>query len=61
MRMQRRRHAVLADHLLQPVEIAEQDRPPVVGRVQDGDFIVDLRTVRADEDADLCAAFIACT
>lgn len=36
-------------------------RPPVVGRVQDGEFIVDLRTVRADEDADLCAAFIACT
>ena len=36
-------------------------RPPVIGRVQDGDFIVDLRTVRDDEDADLCAAFLACT
>lgn len=36
-------------------------RPPVIGRVQDDDFIVDLRTVREDEDADLCAAFMACT
>ncbi|HKW44251.1 MAG TPA: L-seryl-tRNA(Sec) selenium transferase [Candidatus Eremiobacteraceae bacterium] len=36
-------------------------RPPVIGRVQDDDFIVDLRTVRKDEDAELCAAFIACT
>jgi len=36
-------------------------RPPVIGRVQDGDFVVDLRTVREDEDADLCAAFMACT
>ncbi|HEY5095656.1 MAG TPA: L-seryl-tRNA(Sec) selenium transferase [Candidatus Eremiobacteraceae bacterium] len=36
-------------------------RPPVIGRVQDDEFIVDLRTVREDEDADLCAAFMACT
>jgi L-seryl-tRNA(Ser) seleniumtransferase len=36
-------------------------RPPVIGRVQDADFIVDLRTVRDDEDADLCAALLACT
>ncbi|HEY7981515.1 MAG TPA: L-seryl-tRNA(Sec) selenium transferase [Candidatus Eremiobacteraceae bacterium] len=36
-------------------------RPPVIGRVQDADFIVDLRTVREDEDADLCAALLACT
>jgi L-seryl-tRNA(Ser) seleniumtransferase len=36
-------------------------RPPVVGRVQDADFIVDLRSIREDEDADLCAALLACT
>jgi len=36
-------------------------RPPVVGRVQGDDFIVDLRTVRDDEDAQLRAAFLACT
>jgi L-seryl-tRNA(Ser) seleniumtransferase len=36
-------------------------RPPVIGRIQDDDFIIDLRTVREDEDADLCAAFMACT
>jgi L-seryl-tRNA(Ser) seleniumtransferase len=36
-------------------------RPPVVGRVQDDDFIIDLRTVREDEDAQLCAALKACT
>jgi L-seryl-tRNA(Ser) seleniumtransferase len=36
-------------------------RPPVIGRVQDADFIVDLRTIRDDEDADLCAALLACT
>jgi L-seryl-tRNA(Ser) seleniumtransferase len=35
-------------------------RPPVIGRVQEADFIVDLRTVRVDEDADLCAALLAC-
>jgi len=36
-------------------------RPPVIGRVEDGEFIVDLRTVRDDEDADLSAALMACT
>jgi L-seryl-tRNA(Ser) seleniumtransferase len=36
-------------------------RPPVVGRVQGDDFVIDLRTVRADEDADLSAALLACT
>ncbi len=36
-------------------------RPPVVGRVQGDDFIVDLRTVREDEDADLRTAFLDCT
>jgi L-seryl-tRNA(Ser) seleniumtransferase len=36
-------------------------RPPVIGRVQDAEFIVDLRTVREDEDAALCAALLACT
>jgi L-seryl-tRNA(Ser) seleniumtransferase len=35
-------------------------RPPVIGRVEEADFIVDLRTVRVDEDADLCAALLAC-
>ena len=47
-----------------PAEIAARmcgHRPPVIGRVQDDDFIVDLRTVREDEDAQLCAAFMACT
>jgi hypothetical protein len=36
-------------------------RPPVVGRVQGDDFIIDLRTVREDEDADLRTAFLDCT
>lgn len=36
-------------------------RPPVVGRVTGDDFIVDLRTVREEEDADLRAAFLTCT
>jgi L-seryl-tRNA(Ser) seleniumtransferase len=47
-----------------PTEFAARlcaHRPPVVGRVQDAEFIVDLRTVREDEDAALCAALLACT
>ena len=47
-----------------PHEIAARmsaHRPPVVGRVQGDDFIIDLRTVREDEDADLRAAFLDCT
>jgi L-seryl-tRNA(Ser) seleniumtransferase len=34
-------------------------RPPVIGRVEADEFIIDLRTVRVDEDTELCTALIA--